>query len=477
MESLKWLAIGKVLSQAFRWFATIFTMRILFPEDYAIIALSSFFIEFLWMFSTGGILTAIVREKNLPTNVLKQYTTFSYLAHTALFLFLYLIAGFIANLYGNASLEKVIQLSSISFLISCLGLNSKALLSRDLNFKTISISEAAGDIFCSLTTLYLAYIGLGFWAIVWGNLLKVTVENTLLIFFKPVFFTPSLIKKDTKPLVRFASKAAFLGALAHIATNADIAIAGFFLSEHELGIFQFAVVFAMMPMSKIMPMLRQVALPAYAKLQDDPVKLRQYFIKSQRMMLFIMIPLFWGISSCSYTIIPIVFGDKWSDACLVLSVYCLSIPLKLILELVGPVFKAIGDVNTLITNTFINIAIMLPSFAIGSLWGPVGLAFSWLVGFSIVFIIISNRICVRLKIALKLFYFSIAFILASGMVMLISVLLATVLLESHINIFLLLVCQIMVGAMAYLFSVWLFDKRILIEVSNFIPQKYRKWNL
>lgn len=475
IESLKWLAVGKVLSQAFRWGATIFTMRILFPEDYAIIAISSFFIEFLWMFSTGGILTALVRQKDLSTQVIKQFTTFSYLAHTALFLILFFMAEFIANIYGNSSLEKVIQLSSISFLISCIGLNSKALLSRELDFRSISISEATGDIICSLTTLYLAYIGLGFWAIVWGNLIKVIIENMLLIFFRPVFFFPNLINKESSPLVKFASKAAFLGTLAHIATNADIAIAGLILSDHELGIFQFAVVFAMMPMSKIMPMIRQVALPAYSKLQDEPAKLRQYFIKSQRMMMLVMIPLFWGISACSYTIIPIIFGEKWTDACLVLSVYCLSIPLKLILELVGPVFKAIGDVNTLITNTFINIAIMLPSFVIGSFWGPVGLALSWLIGFSLVFVIVSNRICTRLNISTASFYLSLAFVMTSGIIMLVSVLFTTELLENHINLLLLLACQIIVGAIAYLISLLLLDKKVLQEALNMMPTKYRKW--
>ena len=77
LNSLKWVALGKVVGQSIRWLTTIFTLRFLFPEDYAVMALSSFFLALLWAFSNGGIASALIRTKKIDDKLVGEFFTLS----------------------------------------------------------------------------------------------------------------------------------------------------------------------------------------------------------------------------------------------------------------------------------------------------------------------------------------------------------------------------------------------------------------
>ena len=403
LHSLKWVAIGKILGQSVRWLTTIFTLRFLFPEDYAVIALSSFFTSLLWAFSKNGIAAALIREKDVDDDILGQFYTLTIIAHTSLFLFLQLLAPVLAGVYDDPRLEDVIRVSSLTFLISLIGFMSGTMLNKEMRFKKLSMVDAASESVGALSTVFMAWYGLGYWSIVFGVLAMETVRQTGYLIRAGKWVRPGKLTSKIKGILDFSWKAALQATVGYSIFNLDIAIAGLYLSTTDLGFYQFAAVLAMMPAVKVLPLLRQVALPVYSKIQDQASQIEYYFLKSQRMSALLFVPVFWGVAATANTMVPAFFGEKWVPAAIIITLYCLSMPMRSLEQLFGPVLKSLNKMNVIIVNTIIFAAILIPGFYIGAQFGSGGMALSWLFSFFISFMIASYRSCRCLNIRFKRF--------------------------------------------------------------------------
>ncbi|MBU2979211.1 lipopolysaccharide biosynthesis protein [Alteromonas sp. C1M14] len=469
--SLKWVAIGKIIGQSIRWITTIFTLRLLFPEDYTIIALGSFFSALLWSVSTGGITSSLIREPNLTDEKQSQFFSFMIIAHLLFFAVMQLTAPLIASFYDNPAIEAVLQVTSFNFLIVLFGIMQQTQLNRNMNFKQLSMIDAFSESVGSLTTVSMAYLDFGFWSIVVGNLVASSLKQVGYLIAERTWYWPSRITSSIKEMVEFAKKASFFGILAHLTANIDIAIAGIVMSNYEVGIYQFAIVVAMIPASKVLPLIRQVAFPAYARIQNDPARQCRYFQKSQRMAYLLFIPVFWGIAACATNAVPLVFGDKWQPAGTVILLYCLSMPFRSGFEMFSPLLKSSGNLNVMISNMFITLIILIPCFYfIGTT--PEKMAIAWLVGYSFAYIITTARACNIIGLSLKDKWKNITAPVVAGVAMFAGVFwLGTLLSGSALFSVGILIAQVLTGAIIYLTILYFVNVEFIHELGALVRRK------
>lgn len=473
LHSLKWVAFGKAIGQSVRWVTTIFTLQFLFPEDYAVIALSTFFMALSWSFSRGGIAPALIREKNIDDHLVGEFFTLSIIAHFLLFILLQILAEPLATFYGDARLEDVIRVTSLTFIISLIGFIPSTLLNREMLFKKLAMVDAIAESIGALATVTLAWLGYGYWSIVFGVVLTEILKQVGYLFRSPSWIWPKKFTERIKNTYEFAWRAATQSALGYIIFNVDVAIAGVFLSITELGIYQFAVVLAMMPAAKVLPMLRQIALPVYAKIQDEPASLEWYFLKTQRISALIFVPVFWGMGGTAFVLIPTVFGAKWSDAAMVIAVYCISMPIKSLQQLFSPLMKATGHMKVVLSNTLLYGLILIPSFFVGAQFGGVGIAISWLAAFGFAFFLATYRSCRALNISFRHYLGSIYKVHLYGGVMAV----ACLLIGHYIDLvhpLITLAIQVIAGALIYLGLIWIFSRGYLKELVEMFRGKIAK---
>ena len=72
ISALRWSAIGRIIGQAATWASTIIVIRLLTPEDYALIALSSLVIGFSEILREVGLGAAIIQQDNLDDEQLRS---------------------------------------------------------------------------------------------------------------------------------------------------------------------------------------------------------------------------------------------------------------------------------------------------------------------------------------------------------------------------------------------------------------------
>lgn len=468
LHSLKWTAIGKVVTQLFRWVVTFWVIRLLAPEDYGMVAMADVFYSFILLF-IGSLFTPIlIQTKDLTSATLRQVFGMVLLVHFTAFALQITFAEAIGSYYQSENVSKILKINAWCFLILALEVIPAALLARNMKFKQVSIITAIANITAALSTLTLAYLGYGYWALVLGELVAVSIRTMMTFAVQPINFLPSFKLGDLKPYLKFGSLVTLHSILFYIFLHIDVAIAGRILSATEIGFFAVALQFALMPQKKILPLLKQVAFPAFSKIQDQPKRINAYILKAQKLSLLVTIPIFWGLASVVDLIIPIMLGAKWSAAVIPTMIILFVMPLRFSEELFNPAFKSQRRIQHIIYNVCIMAGFLIIGILIGAQYGAVGLACAWAFGFPMAYLWIvarnSRLLNIHFSEIVKLFISP----LLSGVVMLIVIFTVKFYFQdiSLMN----LIFQIMLGASSFLGALFLLDKTLINELVTLVKR-------
>jgi O-antigen/teichoic acid export membrane protein len=152
-----------------------------------------------------------------------------------------------------------------------------------------------------------------------------------------------------------------------------------------MGYYAVAMYLAAIASVKVMPLLNQVALPAYSRLQDDPSAVGYYFLKVVRVVALITFPIFFGLAVVAPEFVSLVLGDKYEGAILPMVLLSLAMPMRMISNLFPAMVYGRGRPGVEMGNTLFGLFVMPVAILIGVHWGLLGLCLAWLIGFPLVF--------------------------------------------------------------------------------------------
>ncbi|AWL11657.1 Succinoglycan biosynthesis transport protein ExoT [Saliniradius amylolyticus] len=468
LNSLKWVAIGRIGTQLIRWLITFWVIRILTPEDYGVVAISDILFSFLTTVAGAFALSPLIQSKQLSQQQLSGYFGAILLFYLSLFALQMLTADWFAYIYDSEVVDDILRVNAWCFLLLALEAIPSAMLSRQMAFKSLSLINAGANIVAAIATLTFALNGFGFWALVYGEIVAIGLRVIALTLIHPIRFWPSLDFSQIKELGRFGGTMSLLSVVLYLFLHLDVAVGGLLLSNAQIGLFAVALQFALMPQKKILPLIRQVAFPAFSQIQHSPKLIGNYMLRAQQLSALAVLPIFWGLASVTDYIIPLVLGARWEDAILPTTLVLLIMPLRFSEELFHPAIKALGKGGVLLNNTLLSIAVMSVAIVIGSHYGAPGLAGAWLLGFPVVYFMLLRRYTHYLQFsAMGLMRSVLPFVLAGGlMLLLVHIAKIWLVKVTIIN----LTCLVMLGAVTYLGVLWLFCKDRLLESKRLLSQ-------
>lgn len=469
MHSLKWVALGKVGTQIIRWLMTFWVIRLLMPEDYGVVAMADAVFGFLTLIIGGLFTPAIIQAKALTEKILKQIFGAVLVVHGVMFLTQWIAADFVGEFYHSENVANILKLNAWCFLFLAFQVIPSAVLARKMEFKKISIISAVANITAAVTTFTLAHLGYGFWSLIIGEIVAISIHTAMVLFISPIKFLPEFNISEVKPFIKFGSLLTVHSIVFYIFLHLDVTIAGRILTASEVGLFAIGLQFALMPQKKILPLLKQVAFPAFSKIQDQPERIKSYIIKAQRLSLLVTIPIFWGLASVVDLVIPIVIGEKWAGAVVPTMIMLFIMPLRFSEELFNPAIKSQQKASHLLMNALLMLVILLVSILLFVGQGAVGLALAWATGFPLAYIFVLSRNCRLFNIKLWDLFCHFIGPITSGVLMIIAVFgLKFWLIEVNV---LNLMLQILIGGLTFSTSLWVIDKSSLNEIKQLLKSK------
>src|SRR3990172_4442999 len=343
--------------------------RLLLPKDFGIVGMAAIFIDVLGVVTDLGLAAALIQVKKGKASRVHYDTAFwASLGFSGIILIslIYLVAPFAVLFFGEPTLQTIIPVLGLGTFLQSLGTIHRVLLTRDLHFKPIGVSEAVSSISAGFVAIALALLGAGVWALVFQDLAYILISLPFL--WRAAKWRPRLqfSRAAFWELFGVGFSDMLLRLITFFTKNVDYLLVGRFLGAELLGIYTLAFVLTDTFRQQIWAVFSNVMFPVYSKLQDDVSRVRDYYLKVIRyntlIVTAIMLPLIYYSASFVLTL----FGDRWLQAVFPIRILALSAILVTMGGTPETVLRGLGRFNVNLRLTLITVFfIAVPAFSLG----------------------------------------------------------------------------------------------------------------
>jgi O-antigen/teichoic acid export membrane protein len=200
---------------------------------------------------------------------------------------------------------------SLIFPLSALSVVPQALLQKRLNFRQISLRQCLGEIGFGLVSLGLALRGFGVWSLAVGAIVRVLICSLTLLLSTEWRLQFSFSWTECRQLFRFGGLS-LVGTLINQGTlNLGYFMVGHWQGTEALGYFTLAYQLAIFPQQRLAGMIRRVAFPVLALLQNDTNRLKKVFLESFQYVFATLLPLSLLIALVGPLFVKIAYSPQW----------------------------------------------------------------------------------------------------------------------------------------------------------------------
>lgn len=322
-EGLIWRAVDQFANYGMQFIVGIFMARQLSPSDYGITALPAVFMSVAGIFIGGGFGTALIRKEDVTEEDLS--TAFYYSIAVGLFFYvgLFLASPYIAAFYNVPVLTKMIRITALSFLWSPLTTPQSVILTRKLDFKNPARISILNKIVGSIVGITMAYTGFGLWSLVFSGLSSSLMSLAQLWLLVKWYPRAKFSKESFKYLFNYGNKLMGVSLLNELNANIVPVLLGKFGGAAQLGNYNRAKGYAMLPSSNIAGVITGVSFPLLSKIQADNDRLSVVYRKMIRVSCFIVFPLMTMLAALAKPLIIVMITEKWIDCVILLQLLCL----------------------------------------------------------------------------------------------------------------------------------------------------------
>lgn len=323
-KGLYWKLFDQSATQIMQFVVGIVMARLLSPEDYGITALPAVFMAVANIFIDGGFGAALIRKPQITEKDLS--TAFCYSIGVGLFMYLclFISAPWIALFYNTPILTPLIRVTALSFLWGPLGTPQYVILNRKLDFKTPARISVVNKVVSAIIGISIAYAGYGLWALVISGLtssLLGLIQTWWVVKWVP---KESFSRSSFKYLWGYGNKMIGASLIDTLYNNVAPVIVGKFYSPRDLGVYNRALGYAVLPSNQITGVLLNVTFPVLSKIQDDRDNLIKKYRKMVKVACFVAFPVFMLLCALAHPLVITLITSKWESCVILLQIMCFA---------------------------------------------------------------------------------------------------------------------------------------------------------
>lgn len=328
INATKWSMFTELIAKLVTPITNMILARILVPEAFGVVATISMIVSFADMFTDSGFQKYLVQhefdnecEKNRYANV-AFWTNF--FISIVLWALISIYAEEISILVGLKNIYLEIKIACIALPLTSFSSIQMALYRRDFDFKTLFTVRLAGILVPFIVTIPVSIIYRNHWGLIIGIICG-NIINSLILTIKSRW-KPSLYFnfKELKIMFSFSLWSLLEAILIWFTVWIDIFIVGNILSEYYLGLYQTGINSVNGILSIITSTTTGIIFSTLSRLQNDDIKYKYTFLKFQKVISLIVIPMGVGIFIYRDFITSILLGENWSEASIIIGLWGVS---------------------------------------------------------------------------------------------------------------------------------------------------------
>ena len=248
----------------------------------------------------------------------------------------------IAGWMEAPELADVLSVAALSLPLTAIYILHEAHLMRDLRMRIITKAELAGAVAANLAGVAGAFLGLGVWSLVAMPLVSQVVQISLLwpvTRWRPGF---QARYRHVRDLYRFGLTVLAIKIFEFVETAIPRTVVAISLGTVALGHYSLAYRFFENLSYILTAPVTRVAMPAVARLKDDMASLRTLLWHTNRFVSLLATPGFTGLAVVAPLALPLLVGEAWVPAAILLQVFCLIGVVRSIGPVQMPVLRGVG---------------------------------------------------------------------------------------------------------------------------------------
>ena len=324
-KGLYWSFFNQFANYGMQSCVGIVMARLLSPSDYGITALPAVFMAVAYIIQNGGLSGALIRKTDLSEKDLSTAFYYSISVGIVLYVVMFFSARWIADFYNTPVLVPLIRVTALGFLWGPLGTPQNVILNRKLDFKTPTKISIISRIVSAIVGISMAFIGYGLWALVISGLLSSFLS--LIMNWYVVRWIPKAgwSKDSFKYLWDYGNKMMASSLLDTLYNNIAPVFIGKFYSPAELGVYNRAQGYAMMPSQNVTGVIQGVTFPVLSKMQNDDEALAHNYRRMLKATAFIIFPIMMMLSALAHPLVITLVTAKWESCIILLQIICFSL--------------------------------------------------------------------------------------------------------------------------------------------------------
>ena len=319
-----WRFAERCGAQLVSFVVSIVLARLLEPSVYGTVALVTVFTTILQVFIDSGLGTALIQKKNADDLDYSSVFYFNFVVCIILYLGMFIAAPYIAKFYGNMSLIPVIRVISLTLIISGVKNIQQAYVSSNMLFKRFFFSTIGGTIVSAFVGIFMAYIGMGVWALVAQQLSNAMIDT--MILWITVKWRPKAVFswERLKSLLAYGWKLLVAVLLDTVYNNLRNLVIGKMYSSADLAFYNQGDKFPKIIVTNINTSIDSVLLPTMSSEQDNKSRVKEMTRRAIKTSTYIMAPLMMGLAFCAKTVVELVLTQKWLPCVPFLQIFCIT---------------------------------------------------------------------------------------------------------------------------------------------------------
>lgn len=373
-RGVAWKITSQAIAQGSRLVVGLLLARLLAPADFGLAALALTVVTGLQVLGDIGLGAALIQRPHLTEAERSTAFWCTLVLSVLLAGVMVAIAGPVAAFFHQPGLAPMLMALSSVVALNALSAVQKALLTRDLKFRSLESRQIAATLCGAVVALALAFSGAGAWAIAGQWITQAVVAAVLLWIL--CRWRPHLTvdRAALRSLGGFGLNVTGTQILFFLNRSTDNVLIGRGLGSAALGAYNIAYQLMLFPLTQVAGIVADVLYPALSRLQGDIAALRHTWLRTTRLVASVCAPVMLGLVAVAPDLVPVLLGEKWSAAIPVMQVLAPVGLLQSLQRFNSGVLQARDRTGALLRFSILSYALACVGFVAGLSFGITGVA-------------------------------------------------------------------------------------------------------
>jgi O-antigen/teichoic acid export membrane protein len=307
-----WSVSSRLGGRVIDFVTVLILARTLTPADFGLTALAMTLIAIVDTVLEIPLIQALTRLKFIKKSHLDTAFTLGVLRGLVVSLIILAAAWPFSIVFHDTRLTALVAALAIGPIARSLYSPGMVKFIRQMSFQQAFMAEFFGKILASSSAIALVYLGGGYWAIAASSIVAAVATTLITYLLAP--YRPALSLNNLPDFSTFLGWFSSAQVVSALSWQFDRALLGYFVTKSELGQYTMASDLSVLPTQSLIGPAMQPVMAAFSRINDDPERLRNAYLKASRFTMMLAVPTCIGMSLTSDLIINVLLGAKWNEA-------------------------------------------------------------------------------------------------------------------------------------------------------------------